>query len=313
MPINSYNELLEYLEDKFVENSVLGNVNKKERLVYIMKFIEKTSNMSFSLYTQIPGNNHTEKSVFILEELDIRLEKYIQNKEDKIVKQKNDFFLIIADNTKPSDCIEFIQNIVPDKNVVIIEKENHKNVSKNKIDLILFTGGSDVSPDFYNEKVGKYTHIDKNRDIQERDIYEQYYNIPKLGICRGAQFLTVVAGGKLIQHVEGHNKEHRIRIVRDGRYLPTSSSHHQMMFPFLLNKDDYEMIAYSEYYESNTYLNGENKEIEKPLTFVEAEIINYPKHKSLCIQGHPEWMDKDAPFVRETIKLIKNLLLKNEK
>lgn len=25
-----------------------------------------------------------------------------------------------------------------------------------------------------------------------------------VGICRGAQFLNVMAGGKMIQHVEGH-------------------------------------------------------------------------------------------------------------
>lgn len=28
--------------------------------------------------------------------------------------------------------------------------------------------------------------------------------IPMVGICRGAQFLNVMAGGKMIQHVEGH-------------------------------------------------------------------------------------------------------------
>ena len=35
------------------------------------------------------------------------------------------------------------------------------------IDLVLFTGGEDVNPHYYNEQIGKYTHINSNRDKEE--------------------------------------------------------------------------------------------------------------------------------------------------
>lgn len=68
-----------------------------------------------------------------------------------------------------------------------------------------------------------------------------------------------------------------------------TSSHHQMLYPFDLNEKDYELIAYSEYFQSNTYLNGDNKEIELAKNFLEPEIVYYKNTNALCIQGHPEW------------------------
>jgi hypothetical protein len=62
-----------------------------------------------------------------------------------------------------------------------------------------------------------------------------------------------------------------------------------MLYPFDLNKKDYELIAYSEYFQSKTYLNGDNEEIELSKDFLEPEIVYYKNTNSLCIQGHPEW------------------------
>ena len=68
-----------------------------------------------------------------------------------------------------------------------------------------------------------------------------------------------------------------------------TSSHHQMLYPFDLKKEYYELIAYSEFYQSKTYLNGDNEEIELSKDFLEPEIVYYKDGNSLCIQGHPEW------------------------
>ena len=72
------------------------------------------------------------------------------------------------------------------------------------------------------------------------------------------------------------------------RYTITSS-HHQMLYPFDLHEKDYKLIAYSEYFQSNTYLNGDNEEIELVKNFLEPEIVYYKNSNALCIQGHPEW------------------------
>ena len=131
-----------------------------------------------------------------------------------------------------------------------------------------------------------------------------------------AQLLTVYNGGKLIQHVEGHrnnNQEIELTLIPETLYkkIQISSDHHQMMFPFNLNKTSYEIIGWSKNFQSNTYLNGKNEEIDLPFNFVETEIIYYPLKNSLCIQGHPEWC-VGSEGADECIKLIKKHLFKEE-
>jgi hypothetical protein len=169
-------------------------------------------------------------------------------------------------------------------------------MSGTRVDLVLFVGGEDVDPAIYGEHRGQYTSINSARDKYESDIYHSIpYFVAKLGICRGAQFLTVMNRGKLIQHVENHGigGMHPIDIVGPHPYgggvKEITSTHHQMLYPFNLKKDEeYVMCAYSSKFLSGTYLNGDNKEIHLPNDFVEPEIVFYPKSNSLCIQGHPE-------------------------
>lgn len=182
-----------------------------------------------------------------------------------------------------------------------------------RVDLIYFSGGEDVTPGYYNESVGKYTHYNTKRDKLCENIFSSYYHIPKLGICRGAQFLTVFSGGKLIQHVEGHTKEHPISLHYKGLQNPSNynipSTHHQMMYPYDMNRLNYNLLAWSTYHRSLTYLNGEDKEIELPNKFLEPEIIFYRKTRSLAIQGHPEYSTCNRDTVEACLNLISNFLL----
>lgn len=190
---------------------------------------------------------------------------------------------------------------------IIKISQNEPNSPKNKlletintIDLIIFTGGEDVSPCYYDEEIGKFTHTNIKRDESEFSLLHNIgilssiiRNIPKLGICRGAQLLTVYNGGKLIQHVEGHKNNNQVieYVVNQSitKKMEVSSDHHQMMFPYNLPEKKYELIGWSKNFQSNTYLNGKNEEIKLPKSFLEPEIIYYDYTKSLCIQSHPEW------------------------
>jgi len=167
------------------------------------------------------------------------------------------------------------------------------NVTGKSVNLLFFPGGPDVSPDIYGEQKGKYTISDKKRDNIFLKIFENWYHIPKLGICGGAQFLTVASGGKLIQHVEGHNKgPHDMSVHFDGNTNPSkfkiTSTHHQMMYPFNLDSSKYQLLGWASRFKSLVYLDGENKQKELPNKFVEPEIVYYPSTRSLAIQGHPE-------------------------
>jgi anthranilate/para-aminobenzoate synthase component II len=159
-------------------------------------------------------------------------------------------------------------------------------------ELFIFTGGADVDPSLYGEKEGNRTHFDKMRDEFEIKHFEYAIenNIPMVGICRGGQLLTVLSGGKLIQHVTNHGTDHVIKDKFDNSLLITSS-HHQMFYPYDMHDDDYELIAWSLINRSTTYLNGDDLPHKfNPEKQKEAEVVWYPNTKSLCIQGHPEWM-----------------------
>ena len=178
-------------------------------------------------------------------------------------------------------------------------------------DIVIFTGGEDVNPMYYEEFVGKRTLFNPTRDDLEYGIFQIAVQFKKLiiGICRGSQFLTVMSGGRLIQHVSNHtNGYHDINIIDENRNINITSTHHQMMYPFNMNKNDFKIIAKSSKKISNTFLNGHNNEIMLSSDFVECEIVYYNKTNCLCIQGHPEYMDKNSDAVSFINVLVEELL-----
>jgi gamma-glutamyl-gamma-aminobutyrate hydrolase PuuD len=163
-------------------------------------------------------------------------------------------------------------------------------------DLVMFTGGADVSPSYYNENRGTYTSINPSRDKEEIEIYKQAISLDKkiIGICRGSQLTCVMAGGRLIQHCTGHGimGTHKIKWKSDEE-SDITSTHHQMQYPFDLPKEDYIMCAYSLSKKSDVYLDGDNNPIDIPKNFVEPEVVVYTKIDAIAIQGHPEYLDKE--------------------
>lgn len=56
-----------------------------------------------------------------------------------------------------------------------------------KADLVVFTGGADVNPKFYKEKLHPQSTINQSRDTVELRAFEDAVKMGKkvLGICRG--------------------------------------------------------------------------------------------------------------------------------
>lgn len=156
----------------------------------------------------------------------------------------------------------------------------------NDVALVLFTGGADISPFLYAEPKNKRTY-----DHFERDAYETLmfhvalrHGLPMVGVCRGAQFLCAMAGGKLIQHVDSHGGNHMIKMW-DGRSMRVSSTHHQMQLP----PKDAKILAWADPSRSSTHLDGKDNEI---MPEKEVEIAYYPNINALGMQHHPEMMSK---------------------
>ncbi len=68
----------------------------------------------------------------------------------------------------------------------------------------MITGGDDLQSSLYGqERHSANVDVDPLRFDNEKRLYERFMNSskPVLGICMGAQFLNVMAGGGLIQHL----------------------------------------------------------------------------------------------------------------
>lgn len=222
---------------------------------------------------------------------------------------KQKFYVAYANNISSVLYDNFIKNVLSDYDVEILDLKNLKKFPN----LIIFTGGEDVNPDYYNERKGKHTFCNKKRDEEEEKIFYNFSTTPKLGICRGAQLLTVLNGGQLIQHVENHtNCNHSISFFNEfkGLEIELPSTHHQMMYPYNLRKENYELIAYSTYFRSGVYLDGENKQKKLKNDFLEPEIVFYPSYNSLAIQAHPELISCDTTAFNTIKSLILNKIIK---
>ena len=73
----------------------------------------------------------------------------------------------------------------------------------------------------------------------------------------------------------------------------TNSIHHQMVYPWNMDKDSYVLLGYT-LGESTCYLDGDDKENQFPAEaytsrgeVIEPEIIFLPKVRALTVQFHP--------------------------
>lgn len=181
-----------------------------------------------------------------------------------------------------------------------------------KGDALVLEGGCDIQTSLYKEKPGRYTQMgNKVRDQNEISAFQAAVRRGAgiIGVCRGAQLITALLGGKLVQDVTGHNNDHSI-ITDDGRVIQTSSLHHQMMLP---GKIPHQVFAWS-LGESTHYLNGDDDDITDQMPMIgndimEPEIVWYPQVKALAIQGHPEYMSTSHPFNVYCRELISKLLI----
>ena len=183
------------------------------------------------------------------------------------------------------------------------------------IDALVIWGGEDIHPKLYNEKPSKFMYVSEGlsrRDTIESEACQAAIErgLPIIGVCRGAQLLCAMAGGRLIQHVEGHGRTHPVHTYDDLTFN-TTSVHHQMMFPFDV---DHKMIAWAAPKLSNIHMNQFGVSDERMENSVEPEIVWFPKIKGLAIQGHPEFVrdpDRD-PFVQYCLDLIDEYILGTE-
>lgn len=175
-------------------------------------------------------------------------------------------------------------------------------------DLVHFTGGEDVSPSLYGQKRHILTRCSPLRDKKERAVFlrAMQLGIPMVGECRGAQFLNVMSGGALYQHVDGHAGAgtHMMVDVQTGAMFPITSTHHQMMRPSNMG----EILGIAS--ESSVYESMDADFVSRyvPDRGEDVEVVYYRHTNALCFQGHPEYMAKATDGQEYFFNLIEEKL-----
>lgn len=176
--------------------------------------------------------------------------------------------------------------------------------SPEEADLIQFTGGEDVSPSLYGQGSHATTRNNSSRDHYESNIFHYYGEKNKVGICRGGQFLNVMSGGKMWQHVNNHaiGGVHDLILTNQApdignKLFKVTSTHHQMMIA------GEEGIVWGI---ANLSTSRESDKEREYGHYDDTEIVFYPHTNSLCFQPHPEYVNIDHECQELYFNLIKN-------
>lgn len=158
------------------------------------------------------------------------------------------------------------------------------------------------------------------RDTRDQEAYEKHKDLPKVGICRGNQFLSVMKGSKLIQDMR-HPSSHFV-IDEFGDKFRVTSTHHQMVYPFNCDPNDYKILWASfdpninkeECCSISPHHYGADDKVDG---YKEVESIFWKEKNGyapvLGVQGHPEfvrdYIDRFPDFVKKFEDLIQRYIL----
>lgn len=188
----------------------------------------------------------------------------------------------------PKDYKFYVTNNDPLVNRMILKRGHSLTQDLNKANIMLFPGGPDVMPLLYGEKPMDCTNFNLTRDLKETKIYRRGRSLPKIGICRGAQFLCVMAGGSLWQDVNNHLENHDVYNVRTNSSHRVTSTHHQMMIP----PPHARVLAWAG--EATRRVSMDcvvrlKEELGEPRHMQDPEVVFLKDEKALCFQPHPEY------------------------
>ncbi len=169
-------------------------------------------------------------------------------------------------------------------------------------DVLIIWGGADIHPSLYKKGRSRLSwagEVPSHRDRIEWGLMQRAkeLGIPIIGVCRGAQMLCALAGGYLIQHVNGHGGKHVVQ-TNDGQKFVTNSIHHQMMVP---DRTNHELVAWTPAPLSDVYWD-EDTPVARG---IEPELIYFNDVKGFAVQWHPEMLDVQSTANQYFLNMIK--------
>ena len=171
-----------------------------------------------------------------------------------------------------------------------------KMPNPSQFDMVVFTGGEDILPEFYGEDNICSTWVNRQRDLVELNIFrmtkDTHYHF---GICRGLQLLAICNGSTLWQDVSGHSAlgTHKMTFtsfdtMKDDSKIKSisgvTSLHHQAI---KVTQDNiHRILAYEDFGQPVTAVDGTGKPTSLDRV---VESAWFEETRSFGVQGHPEY------------------------
>ena len=171
-------------------------------------------------------------------------------------------------------------------------------------DVLMLWGGQDIGTTLYGQQPNRYTTqgMPSKRDVDEIELIKAAtrLDIPIIGVCRGAQLLTALTGGTLVQHVADHGRSHAILCHDTGKTIRVNSAHHQVCQPVM----PAEILA-----SSMEPVAAYDKDSKEFMLQEVPEVIHFPQIRAIGIQFHPEWTDCSREAINYAAECIQEYLL----
>lgn len=163
----------------------------------------------------------------------------------------------------------------------------HK-ASGHPLSALVIGGGNDISPEHYGGDLNARVKLDPDRDKLEISYIKQALaqGIPLLGICRGAQLVNVVLGGRLHQDIRAmrHRTYNRPGLLptKQVRLVPGSTTARTCG----RNKLRVNSLHHQAIREPGRGLSVVGTDLDDIVQAVECE----GNHRVIGVQWHPEYL-----------------------
>lgn len=216
------------------------------------------------------------------------------------------------DTAIKDDYLQFDFSLSSDAVDIVKTTENIiEPASLGKVDLVVFTGGEDISPYFYGDSyLSDYPIYNPDRDISDyltmRLAMEK--GIPIFGICRGMQMMAIYSGASLVidlpqYFAERGEEEYRHRSVTDSYTFHSVT----IVEDSFLSGLDLDRVASSHHQALLAGGSGDYKVLAVDGEIVEAIEI---EPSSYGIQFHPEFFVdfKDSKEWCVSLEILKKVI-----
>lgn len=165
--------------------------------------------------------------------------------------------------------------------IYTLREITYENLHELNLDIVLFDGGSDISPSLYGQTTKMTTYINKERDAFEVAIYNQFVKQSTLfaGICRGHQLLNALTGGCLYQDILAD-----LGIIHRGGHIVTIENESNLHSYLMHYKD----VRLNSLHHQSINTVGEDSIVT--CISIDGVIEGFENSRCRGLQCHPEMM-----------------------